>query len=366
MDSSSLWQDSKDFLFCLVRYTKDKTLEVFQLFERAKSYFAARLYWQRGRWARPFIHSGMALLILGGITLGPTLIAENYPGFATDPWQETPPPSSVLSAATAAEMATTTLISDKPRAEIINYTVQPGETVSEIAEKFGISVDTIRWENDLTSIKAIKPGQTIRILPVTGIAHKVSHGETIYSIAKHYDTSPQGIVDWPYNTFVNDETFALAVGQILIIPDGVMPKVQPWEPERYLAQKTPEAGTVTGTGQFVWPAGGNIGQGFRWYHKGIDVSNSAAPGVVAADGGTVIIAGWPSPWAYGNRVLIDHGNGFATLYAHLSSIYVTTGQRVGQGQLIGQMGSTGRSTGVHLHFEIRRDGVAVDPLNYLR
>lgn len=366
MDDSSLWQDFKDFLFCLVRYIKNKTLQIFHLFERAKSWLAARLYWQRGRWARPFIHSGMALLIIGGITLGPTLIAENYPGFAADPWQEIPPPSSVLSAATAAETATTTLISDKPRAEIIDYIVQPGDTVSGIADKFGISADTIRWENDLPSIESIKPGQMLQILPVAGIAHKVSHGETIYSIAKRYDVGPQGIVDWPFNSFSNDETFALAVGQTLIVPDGVMPKATPWEPSRYLAQKAPEAGTVTGTGQFVWPVGGSISQRFSWYHKGIDISNSAAPGIVAADGGTVIIAGWPSPWAYGNRVLIDHGNGFATLYAHLSRVYVSAGQRVGQGQLVGQMGSTGRSTGVHLHFEIRKGGVGVNPLNYLK
>ncbi|NIT03354.1 peptidoglycan DD-metalloendopeptidase family protein [Candidatus Saccharibacteria bacterium] len=306
----------------------------------------------------------MALLIMGGITLGPTLVAENFPGSTADLWQENPS-SSVLSAATAAEIATATLVSNKPRAEIINYQVQSGDTVSTIAEKFGVSTDTIRWENNLTSIEAIKPGQALKILPVTGIAHKVSHGDTIYSIAKRYDIGPQGIVDWPYNSFANDETFALAVGQTLIVPDGVMPKAKPWQPREYLAE-VPQAGTVTGTGQFVWPAGGNIGQGFRWYHKGIDISNKAAPGIVAADGGTVVVAGWPSPWAYGNRVLIDHGNGFATLYAHLSRIHVSAGQRVGQGQVIGQMGSTGRSTGVHLHFEIRKGGVAVNPLSYLR
>jgi murein DD-endopeptidase MepM/ murein hydrolase activator NlpD len=263
-------------------------------------------------------------------------------------------------------MATTTLISDKPHAEILNYTVQPGDTVSKIAKKFGISTDTIRWENKLTSIKAIKPGQTLRILPVTGIAHRVSHGETVYSIAKRYNVSPQGIVDWPFNSFANDETFALAVGQILIVPDGVMPKAKPWEPRRYFAQKTPGTGTLAGTGQFVWPTEGNISQRYRWYHKAIDIANRAAPDVVAADSGTVIVTGWPSPWAYGNRIMIDHGNGFITLYAHLSRIYVSVGQKVSQGQVIGRMGSTGRSTGTHLHFEIRKGRIATNPLNYLK
>jgi len=166
MDSSSLGQDLKDFLFCLIRYTGSKTLQIFRLFEHLKSRLAARLYWQRGRYTRPFIHSGMALLIIGGITLGPVLIAENFPGFGENPWQEAVPPSAVLSAATGAEMETATLISVKPRAEIIEYEVQPGDTVSGIAEKFG-----------------------------------------------RYSIDAQGIVDWPYNSFANDETFALAVGQ---------------------------------------------------------------------------------------------------------------------------------------------------------
>ncbi len=360
----SLKEDLRAYFFCLGRWLGQKIIKVFGRFEKTKSTLAVKLYRQRGRWARPFIHSGMALLIIGGITLGPTLVAENFPGFAADPWQELPS-SSVLSAATAAEIETTTLISNKPRAEIVEYLVQPGDTVSTIAEKFGISTDTIRWENNLATIESIKPGQTLRILPVTGVAHKVSHGETIYSIAKRYDVGPQGVVDWPYNSFANDETFALAVGQVLMVPDGVMPKAQPWQPREYLVE-VPQAGAVTGTGQFVWPTAGNISQGFRWYHQGIDISNRSAPGIVAADGGTVVTAGWPSPWAYGNRVLIDHGNGFATLYAHLSRIYVSVGQKVGQGAVIGQMGSTGRSTGTHLHFEIRKGGVAVNPLNYLR
>jgi len=366
MDSSSLGQDLKDFLFCLIRYTGSKTLQIFRLFEHLKSRLAARLYWQRGRYTRPFIHSGMALLIIGGITLGPVLIAENFPGFGENPWQEAVPPSAVLSAATGAEMETATLISVKPRAEIIEYEVQPGDTVSGIAEKFGVSIDTVRWANNLESIKAIKTGQKLKILPVTGITHKVQHGETIYSVAKRYSIDAQGIVDWPYNSFANDETFALAVGQQLIVPDGVVPKVQLWAPRPYVAYEIPEAGIAAGTGQFVWPAAGRLTQGFRWYHKAIDIANKSAPDIVAADSGTVISAGWPSGWGYGNQVIVDHGNGFATAYAHLSKIYVSAGQRVSQGQSIGRMGATGRASGIHLHFEIRKNGVSQDPTNYLQ
>lgn len=365
MDESSLGQDFKDFLFCLAGYAKKKSLLIFQLFERGKSGFAARLYWQRGRYSRPFVHSGMAFLVIGGITLGPTLISETFPGLIQDPWQEVLPPSAVSATALSGVMETSTLESIKPRADTVEYVVQEGDTISTIAEKFGVSVDTIRWENNLPSIK-IKQGQVLKILPVTGVTHKVKHGETIYSVAKRYQVDPQVVVNWPYNSFADDETFALAVGQALIIPDGIMPKEAPAQPRpRYYAE-APSAGAVTGTGQFVWPTAGGITQRYTWYHRAIDISNNAAPDALAADSGTVILVGWPSPWAYGNRVLIDHGNGFATLYAHLSQVYVDAGQRVSRGQAVGKMGSTGRSTGVHLHFEIRQNGNAVDPLSFLK
>jgi murein DD-endopeptidase MepM/ murein hydrolase activator NlpD len=109
-----------------------------------------------------------------------------------------------------------------------------------------------------------------------------------------------------------------------------------------------------------------ISQGFAWYHPGADIANRAAPPVIAADGGVVTVAGWPDNYGYGNRVMIDHGNGYQTLYAHLSNIYVSTGQRVSKGQAVGKMGSTGRSTGTHLHFEIRFKGIAVNPLAILK
>ena len=368
MSISSLWprsageRDFSQFLGAWGRYFRLRFGQAFSFFEKSKSWLAVRLYRQRGRYTRPFIHSGMVLLVIGGIALGPVLIKENL----TNPWEEEVGSSpAVLSAMAFTEMETATLVSAKPRPETIEYEVQPGDTISTIAEKFGVSVDTIRWENNLKSIKAIKPGQKLRILPVSGVKHKVKHGETIYSIAKKYQIDPQAIVDWPYNSFANDETFALAVGQALIIPDGIKPKEKPTTPRRYYAQ-VPSAGTVAGTGRFAWPTSGHISQGYRWYHRAIDIANKAVPDVLAADSGTVIIAGWPSPWAYGKRVIIDHGNGFATLYAHLSRIYVSAGQRVSQGQAIGRMGSTGRSTGTHLHFEIRKNGYAQNPLNYLK
>ncbi len=366
MDESSLGQDLWQFFCCLARYFRYRLTASFRWFERGKSGVAAGLYRQRGRFVRPFIHSGMALLIIGGITLGPVLISETFSGLGGDPWQDSTygGPSTVLSAATSVEMETATLVSIKPRAETVDYEVQPGDTISSIAEKFGVSIDTIRWANNLSSIKAIKTGQTLEILPVSGIVHKVSHGETVYSVAKKYSVDAQAIVNWPYNSYANDETFALAAGQELIIPDGIMPKAQPTQPRPDYYAYTPQAGSVTGTGAFAWPASGRITQGFRWYHQGIDIANKASTNNLAADGGTVIFAGWRS--GYGQTVIIDHGNGFSTLYGHFNQIYVNAGQAVSQGQPLGLMGATGRATGIHLHFEIRKNGVAQDPMAYLK
>lgn len=359
-----LFPQIRQFFSVWTAYSLKYLKIAFWHFERAKDILVSNLTFGRGKMTRPFVHSGMAAMVILGIALAP-LIASSYPGFAQNPWQEAPPSSAVLSAATTQDL-TPTIISEKPRAEIIEYKIQPGDTVSGIAQKFGVSLDTIRWANDLSSISAIKPGQTLKILPVTGVVHKVSRGETIYSMAKHYSADPQSIVDFPFNTFVNDETFALAVGQTLIIPDGVMPKVTPWSPGVYIARKTPDAGIVSAIGVFVWPASGSISQGFRWYHRGIDIANKAGPAILAADSGKVTQAGWPDGSGYGNRVVIDHGNGLQTLYAHLSKVYVAVGQTVRRGDQIGQMGSTGRSTGVHLHFEIHKNGTPVDPLSYLK
>ena len=236
------------------------------------------------------------------------------------------------------------------------------ELVKVLEDKFGVSAETVRWGNGLTSDK-IKVGQTLKVMPVTGITHTVAKGDTVYSIAKKYDADSQAIVDFPFNTFTDDETFELAIGQIVVVPDGVMPAAAVAPRAR---QITPDAGTVVASGSFVWPTSGTITQNFYWYHKGIDIANRAAPDVLAADSGKVVSAGWLDGYGYGNRVIIDHGNGYRTLYAHLQKIYVISGQTVARGGAVGKMGSTGRSTGTHLHFEVTRNGSSLNPLSVLR
>lgn len=353
------WGDIKKFFIELSNFIFKSLHLSFLKFEERKGVMVTALYRRRGKLSRNLSHSGMAVLAALGALMAP-LITEEFPGKNIDPWQISAAPV-VLSASTD-DPGLDTQISSKVRDSIISYDVQEGDTIKSIAGKFGVSESTIRWQNSLTGDK-IKVGQTLQILPVTGIAHKVLKGDTVYSIAKKYDTDAQGMVDFPFNTFSNDETFELAIGQTVIVPDGIMPKTVGASPRPKLL--TPDAGTVVASGQFVWPVAGSITQRYSWYHPGLDVANSGFPSILAADSGRVIYAGWDGT-GYGNMVFIDHGNGYKTRYGHLSQISVISGQSVGRGSVVGRMGSTGRSSGPHLHFEIYLNGARLNPLNYLR
>lgn len=360
-DLINLISDIKIFLTELFSFISGVARLQFLRFEKGKGIFVVVLYKQRGKMAKRLIHSGMAGLAAVGIAIAP-IVAKEFPGRSVDPWNVSSP-SAVLSAST--DNSTQTSITDK-RGEIIDYTVAEADTVSSIAEKFGVSTDTIRWQNDLSS-DTVKVGEVLEILPVTGVAHKVQKGDTIESIAKQYDASAQAIVDFPFNSFTNDETFELAIGQTIFIPDGrkVDTSIFAGPVTPRARQITPNAGTVVASGSFVWPTGGTITQYFSWYHPGLDVANNGYPNVVAADAGRIISAGWDNS-GYGNKIIIDHGNGTRTLYGHLSAIYVIAGQTVNRGDAIGKMGTSGRSTGPHLHFEVSRDGVRFNPLTILQ
>ena len=374
--------DFYKFIGGLLRYAFKRYLVVgFSKFEKFKGLAVVKMYQQRGRYAQFFVHGGVALVMSLGVALGPSLVVEeveaqnmisNGVGGALligEGLQEVE--SKVLGTVTdSAYVQPLTEVSDKPRADELEYTVQPGDTLSVIADKFGVSIDTIRWSNSekIKSAKTtIKEGETLVIPPVTGVIHKVKSGETVYSIAKKYDISAQGIVDFPFNEFSNDETFSLAVGQTLMVPDGVVPDVKPWSPTSSLARVlTPDAGSVSATGSWIWPASGRITQRYLAWHKGVDIANKSGGAILAADSGRVVVAGWLDNAGYGNRVMVDHGNGYLTLYAHLAKISVKVGQSVKRGDVLGAMGSTGRSTGTHLHFEIRTSGGNVNPLSYLK
>jgi murein DD-endopeptidase MepM/ murein hydrolase activator NlpD len=234
-----------------------------------------------------------------------------------------------------------------PHGEISTYVVRPGDTLSGIAQMFDVSVNTILWANGLSS-RTIRIGQELIILPVSGVKYTVKKGDTLSSIAKAYKGDAEEIALFN-NLHVGD---SLAVGSSIIIPGGEVtaPKTSP----TYTTPVKSTGTLVDASGYYTYPAPGTIlTQGIHGYNA-IDLGGRTGTPVLAAASGRVIIArssGWNG--GYGNYVVISHGNGTQTLYAHLSSLSVSSGDTVSQGQTIGAIGATGRSTGPHLHFEIR-------------
>ena len=364
-------KDLRSFLSFLRVYSKVRLYVVFNFFEKFKDGLVDVLHQKRGKYTRPFLHFGTIALSFVMVIFGPRLFASKDDTLDSQLVLATP--ILAISSATAPDFYTYQAeeVRQYRGGEIISHVVEEGETISMIAERYGLRSETILWANNLTEKSTIKPGQTLEILPVDGVRHKVVRGDTIYSIGKKYGLSGsqvQMIVDYPFNEFLNDETFDLVAGQFLMVPEGKlqMAAASTTLPRGTFGTLTPDAGTVSATGSFIWPASGGISQGYTFYHKAIDISNQAGGSILAADAGVVTVAGWVDNYGYGNRVMVDHGNGFATLYAHLSVVQVRVGQRVGRGDVLGQMGSTGRSTGTHLHFEIRQGGALQNPFNFLR
>lgn len=260
-----------------------------------------------------------------------------------------------------------TLVTDSSRQEIQVYTVKSGDTVLAIAAKFGLQPETIMWANSQIEQDPdrLSVGDQINILPVNGILHLVKQGETLSTLADKYKVKVEDIVRYKGNHLAN-ATAELGVGSQLVIPGGVKEFVQP----TYFAETTTTAaapGNATkGFGTFSWPSGGTITQQYWGGHPAIDIASWTGAPVKAADSGYVALAS-SGAWntGYGNYIIIDHGNGFTTLYAHLSSVFVKSGENVTRGEQIGLVGSTGHSTGPHLHFEVRYQGVQRNPSSYL-
>lgn len=231
------------------------------------------------------------------------------------------------------------------RKEVIEYTVQEGENLWNIATNFDISLDTLLWSNDLNKNSVISPGQKLIILPVSGLVHYVQKGETLSEIAEIYKADIDEVIF--FNELSEEKIFA---GDILIIPDGVMP------PQTYTIPQVPLASSY-----FICPIPSpcRITQGFHWYNA-IDFSNGKCGELVyAAAGGVVQKTGYGK--VIGNFIRIEHPNGVFTTYGHLSTILVSSGQKVSQGGRIGYTGYSGYTipsgpAGCHLHFEVRGAG----------
>ncbi len=236
-----------------------------------------------------------------------------------------------------------TNLSNNQSDQISIYVIRKGDTLSQIAEMFDVSVNTIKWGNDLDS-NTLKEGETLVILPISGVKHTILKGETISSIAKKYNADVKEIMD--YNNITEKDLY---VGLSIIIPDGEVSSSSNVNYNTKTNQNTKDT-----KGFFARPvAGGKKTQGIHG-HNGIDIASYHGAEIFASADGVVIISknsGWNG--GYGNYIVIKHKNGTQTLYAHNSKNLVSVGDSVKQGDLIGLMGSTGKSTGVHLHFEIR-------------
>lgn len=262
----------------------------------------------------------------------------------------------------------------KQRTTIVEYRIQPGDTVSTIAQRFGITTATLVQANDLSNEDRVVVGDELAVPPVSGTMHKVKKGDTLLSIAFLYRAQVDDILAYGPNGVSDADQ--LQIGKTLIIPGGAAPPkvvaiavpaarpVQPQAPPQAAAPAAPPQPVRRGTGQFSWPTTGPIFQYFSGYHPGIDISPPFGTPIYAADAGRVIQIQQLS-WGYGWHLYVDHGNGYVTQYAHVSSFAVSVGDYVSRGQFIARVGSTGNSSGPHLHFEIRYNGVAQNPLGIL-
>ncbi|MFH1566040.1 MAG: M23 family metallopeptidase [bacterium] len=356
------------FLYLIFRFGsvlnlfKKGSFNLFKTFFNIKNVLIQRLIWSRGRLGRPVANFLIILLVLsvfltGGIFQSKFVVASQV---------ETEFISGSNDIIPEPVLAKTETPADRIREDYIEYFVLEGESLSNIGQKFGVTVESIRYANDLVSLDYLKIGQKLLIPPVSGVIHTVKSGDTLNSLAIKYAVSTQAIADFNY---LDGPPFNLSIGQKMIIPGAKIPALivpQPtptYGPDAYGQIPYAQVG-VKGTGQFVWPARYRaITQYFSWYHPAIDIAKSPSP-IYASDAGTVVRAGW---WTngYGFAVQIDHGNGYVTTYGHMSVIEVSVGEEVGRGEVLGQMGSTGRSTGPHVHFSVQFNGRFIDPLSVL-
>lgn len=279
-----------------------------------------------------------------------------------------------------------TKIPARARVDVITYTVEIGDNLFGIADTFGLEPTTILWGNfDVLEGNAhlLQPDQVLNILPVNGTYYQWHEDDTLIHIADFFKAEPESILEYPGNRF--DLTLStlenpnIEEGSWLIIPDGEREYVD-WGPPAITRQNPASAryygaghcGSVyegaIGYGSFVWPTTARYISGYHYdpnIHPAIDIGGAIGNAIYASDSGVIVYAGW-SDYGYGYLIVIDHGTGWQTAYAHLSAVGVSCGQSVYQGQVIGGLGSTGNSSGPHLHFEMIYQGTKPNPMNFLQ
>ncbi|MFH1077677.1 MAG: M23 family metallopeptidase [Patescibacteria group bacterium] len=265
-----------------------------------------------------------------------------------------------------------------PRTKTETYIVEDGDSIGTIARKFGVDVGTILWSNNLTERQYIRPGDALRIPPVSGVLVTLKKGDTVSKLAARYDADAEEIMD---ANRISDET-TLALGTELVIPGGRPPaQVQavasiasrgsePAVRSGSLSSNTKKPADVDTadlpSARLLWPTSGHIiTQYYGWRHTGLDIDGDLTSPLYAAYDGIVTSAGWNSG-GYGLQIVIKHPNGMTTRYAHASKLFVKSGDEVKRGEVIAMMGNTGRSTGSHLHFEVYVGNKRQNPLSYIR
>jgi murein DD-endopeptidase MepM/ murein hydrolase activator NlpD len=280
-----------------------------------------------------------------------------------------------------------TTIPNRQRRDILLYTVQAGDTLFGIAALYGLTPESLLWANFdalQDNPHLLKTGMELNIPPVNGIVYTVESGDTVESIAEKYKATVEAIYQDGFEWNQLKPGQQPQAGATLIIPGGSR-EFKSWSLTA-ATNNSSSAGSsgvpvggysnagfcenvsvgLAGTGNFVWPTDQHwvSGNNYAAWHPGLDLATHLGDPIYAADNGTVVYAGW-NTWGYGNLVVIDHGNGWQTWYAHNSAIYVGCGQNVFQGSTIAAAGSTGRSTGPHLHFETRSNSTYINPFNVL-
>lgn len=282
-----------------------------------------------------------------------------------------------------------TTIPSRPRTEIVKYTVQKGDTVSGIAEMFGLKSKTIyaaNYEILQDDPHSLRPGQELKILPMDGVYWEWLGGIPFGQWAAYFNVKPEDIINYPANnldpaTVGDPQNANIKEGTFLIVPNGEYQYHTPGQMPLGITRTNPASaqvagngscgkvdGGAVGTGTFVYPTDKHTLSGFDYsvdsHHLGLDFAAGMGANIYAADGGVIVYAGENS-YGYGNMVMIDHGTGFQSLYAHLSAIFVGCGESVSQGQTIGAAGETGNASGPHLHFEIRTMSSVINPWDVL-
>jgi len=302
------------------------------------------------------------------------------------------PPLSVdiqTIAAVQRDTAVDTILPVRNRTSLNYYTVEAGDTLFSIAARFGLSPETVLWSNRYTigdDPHLILPGQELVIMPVDGTLHIWSAGEGLNGVAEYYQVTPEDIINYPGNNLNLASLGDLSnpnidPGTSLIIPGGKgeysdwrVPRITREDPAVALnvgPGACPESyDGVLGTLNFTWPVSSHSLSGYDYApsanHYGIDIGGQTGDPVFTVDNGVVVYAGW-NDWGYGNMVVVDHGQGWQSLYAHMSTFEVICGQEGYRGDVIGTIGETGTAIGPHLHFELRNDDYGrVNPWDFLQ